>query len=244
VDKAGYGAYVCNTDGLSERENTFLEDVLDRGVDGVVMASVDSADRSSTGPSAYGTPVVCVGGAFNHPQVDLVAADDEVGSHAATRHLIQRGATRIAMIQGPSESGTARDDGYRRALTSAGRGCDPRLMVRGDWTRKGGRQAMRRLMALPTRPDAVFCANDLTAIGAIDVLHELGLAIPDDIALVGFDDVDAATIVSPPLTTVRNPAYETGETAGQLLLSRMLGEYTGAGRTVILPCPLVVRESA
>jgi LacI family transcriptional regulator len=117
-------------------------------------------------------------------------------------------------------------------------------MVRGDWTRKGGRQAMRRLMALPTRPDAVFCANDLTAIGAIDVLHELGLAIPDDIALVGFDDVDAATIVSPPLTTVRNPAYETGETAGQLLLSRMLGEYTGAGRTVILPCPLVVRESA
>jgi LacI family transcriptional regulator len=244
VDKAGYGAYVCNTDGLSERENTFLEDVLDRGVDGVVMASVDSADRSSTGPSAYGTPVVCVGGAFNHPQVDLVAADDEVGSHAATRHLIQRGATRIAMIQGPSESGTARDDGYRRALTSAGRGCDPRLMVRGNWTRKGGRQAMRRLMALPTRPDAVFCANDLTAIGAIDVLHELGLAIPDDIALVGFDDVDAATIVSPPLTTVRNPAYETGETAGQLLLSRMLGEYTGAGRTVILPCPLVVRESA
>jgi LacI family transcriptional regulator len=244
VDGVGYGTYVCNTDGLRERENTFLEDVLDRGADGVVMASANVAARSTIGPSELGTPVVCVGGVLDHPDVDLVAADDEVGSHAATHLLIERGSRRIAMIQGPPESGTARDEGFRRALVEGGRTFDPSLMARGDWTRQGGRRAMLQLMSLSRRPDAVFCANDLTAIGAMDAVHELGLTIPDDVALVGFDDVDAASIVSPGLTTVRNPAYEAGGAAGELLLSRMLGHYTGEGRTVILPCPLVRRESA
>lgn len=240
----GYGTYVCNTDGNPERERAFTDDVLDRGVDGIVMASVDVSMRTGVGPAALGTAVVCVGGAFDHPQVDLVAVDDEVGSHAATKHLLQRGAQRIAMIQGPPESGTARDEGYRRALREAGRDSDPSLMERGDWSRPGGRRAMKQLLSLPERPDAVFCANDLTAIGAIDAIRELGLSIPDDVAIVGFDDVDAATIVSPALTTIRNPAYETGSAAGELLLARMLGTYSDAGRTVILPCPLISRQSA
>ena len=104
-------------------------------------------------------------------------------------------------------------------------------MVRGDWTRQGGRRAMHALMALADRPDAVFCANDLTAIGAVDAARDLGLAIPGDVAVVGFDDVDAATIVSPTLTTVRNPAYDTGCAAGELLLSRMLGALHRRRRT-------------
>ena len=154
VDKAGYGAYVCNTDGMSERENTFLEDVLDRGVDGVVMASVDAADRSSTGPSAYGTPVVCVGGVFNHPQVDLVAADDEVGSHAATHHLIQRGAARIAMIQGPPESGIRP---RRRVPTGADVGRTP-VRPRPDGARRLDPQGRLAGHAPPDGPaDAAGC---------------------------------------------------------------------------------------
>lgn len=244
VDTAGYGTYVCNTDGNTARELAFTEDVLDRGVDGIVMASVDVSMRASAGPAALGTPVVCVGGIFDHPLVDLVAVDEGVGSFAATMHLLERGNRRIAMIQGPAESGAARDAGYRRALTESGLECDPARMVRGDWTRRGGQRAMKELMALGERPDAVFCANDLTAIGALDVARELGLSVPDDIAVVGFDDVDAATFVSPALTTIRNPAYETGIAAGELLLGRMLGSYSDAGRRVILPCPLVQRQSA
>ncbi|MDX6319715.1 MAG: LacI family transcriptional regulator, partial [Nocardioidaceae bacterium] len=243
VYDAGYGTYVCNTDGLAERENTFLEDVLDRGVDGIVMASVNLAANGAR-PAPLGTPIVYVGGALDHPRADLVTADDEVGSRLATAHLISRGATRVAMIQGPPESGPARDEGYRSALVENGFGFDPALMIRGDWTRQGGRRAMHSLMAQVERPDAVFCANDLTAIGAVDAARDLGLAIPGDVAVVGFDDVDAATIVSPTLTTVRNPAYDTGCAAGELLLSRMLGHYTDAGRTVVLPCPLIQRESA
>jgi LacI family transcriptional regulator len=244
LDEAGYGTYVCNTDGIPARETKFLEDVLDRGADGIVMASVDVASVGAVGPAELGTPIVCVGGSLNHPRVDVVTADDLVGSHAATQHLIARGAQRIAMIQGPPESGSARIEGFRQAMAESGLRLDPALMVPGDWTRHGGLEAMRRLMSRSNPPDAVFCANDLTAIGAIDAAHECGLVVPVDVAVAGFDDIDAATIVSPTLTTVRNPAYDTGHTAGELLVSRMLGAYSGPGRTVVLPCPLITRGSA
>jgi LacI family transcriptional regulator len=244
VDGAGYGTYVCNTDGDRGREDAFLADVVDRGVDGLVMAAGDVTAQVRVGPAGLGVPAVCVGGALDDdPHVDLVTPDDGVGSYGLVRHLIARGGRRIAMIQGPPASGTARDEGYRRAMGEAGLLVEADLVVPGDWTRPGGRKAMHLLMSGPVRPDAVFCANDMTAIGAIDALRDLGLAVPADVAVAGFDDVDAATIVSPPLTTVRNPAYETGYTAGELLLGRILGSYTGEGRTVVLPCPLVVRES-
>ncbi|WP_165947140.1 LacI family DNA-binding transcriptional regulator [Micromonospora sp. 15K316] len=245
VDAAGYGTYVCNTDAIPEREEAFLADVLDRGVDGVVMASGPTDARARSGSPAPGVPAVCIGGSHDDaPRLDLVTPDDTVGSHAAVTHLIRRGARRIAMIEGPLPSGSAREDGYRQALTEHGISVDPDLMVRGDWTRPGGHAAMHQLLTLPERPDAVFCANDLAAIGAIDAAHEQRLVVPDDVAVVGFDDVDAATIVNPPLTTVRNPAYDIGRTAGELLLSRMDGSYDGDGRTVVLPCPLIVRGSA
>jgi LacI family transcriptional regulator len=229
ADGADYGTYVCNTDGLLDREQKFIEDVLDRGVDGVVMASVNVAPDDVFNPARFGTPVVSLGERIDDPQTDTVAADDEGGSHAATVHLVSRGALRVAMISGPP---------------GAGRPVDPALIEPGDWTRTGGQNAMRALMVRQPRPDAVFCANDLTAIGAMDAARELGLTIPGDVALVGFDDVDAAALVRPALTTVRNPSYDTGRRAGELLLSRMLGRYKDKARTIMLPCPLVRRESA
>jgi LacI family transcriptional regulator, galactose operon repressor len=245
VDGAGYGTYVCNTDGKVERETKFLQDILDRGADGIVMASVDTASVGALVPADMGVPVVCIGGAIDHPRVDLVTSDDEVGSYEVTRHLIARGVRRIAMIEGPPDSGPARIAGFRRAMRESGRRVDRGLMVSGDWTRLGGREAMRALLGRPPRrrPDAVFCANDLMAIGAVDAVHEEGLLVPGDVAVGGFDDVDAATIVTPALTTAQNPAYDIGVNAGQLLMSRLEGEYDGDGRTVSLPCHLVVRDS-
>jgi LacI family transcriptional regulator len=244
VDAAGYGSYVCNTDGQHDRERKFFQDVMDRGVDGIVFASGETASEIQFGPADYSTPIICIGDHLDHPRCDAVTPDDENGSREAAAFLADRGFRRIAMIQGPPRYGAQRTAGFRAAMQAAKRKVPTELMVRGDWTRKGGYQAMQTLMALPERPDAVFCANDLMAIGALDVAHELGLDVPGDIAIVGFDDVDAATIVTPQLTTVRNPAYEAGSTAGDLLLSRMSGRYTGAGRTVVLPCPMVVRGTA
>jgi LacI family transcriptional regulator len=246
VDGAGYGTYVCNTDGRLDRETKFLEDILDRGADGIVMASVDTASVGALQPADMGVPVVCIGGALDHPRVDLVTSDDERGSYEVTEHLLARKGRRIAMIQGPTESGPARIAGFTRAMKDARRRIDPSLMVCGDWTRQGGRQAMAELLDRPPsrRPDAVFCANDLMAIGAVDAAHERGLDVPRDLAVAGFDDVDVATIVNPPLTTAVNPAYDIGVSSGRLLMSRLDGEYDGEGRTIVLPCPLVVRGSA
>jgi LacI family transcriptional regulator len=244
VDAAGYGTYVCNTDGQQERERKFLQDVMDRGVDGVVFASGDTASQVKLQAAGGTTPMICIGEQRDHAMCDAVIPDDERGSHEAGAFLASRGYRRIAMIQGPPRYGATRTAGFRAAMQAAGRKVPSKYLVRGDWTRKGGYEAMTSLMALPDPPDAVFCANDLMAIGALDVAHEQGLRVPDDLAVVGFDDVDAATIVTPRLTTVRNPAYETGSAAGDLLLSRTSGRYTGAGRTVVLPCPLVERSSA
>ncbi|MDF1605413.1 LacI family DNA-binding transcriptional regulator [Nocardioides sp. YIM 152315] len=241
VDAAGYGSYVCSTDGQRDRERKFFQDVMDRGVDGIVFASGETASEVTFGPADYTTPIICIGGHLDHPLCDAVTPDDEAGSRAAASFLAARGYERIAMIQGPQRYGSQRTAGFRAAMQAAKHKVPTELMARGDWTRKGGYDAMRGLMTLDRRPDAVFCANDLMAIGALDVAHELGLDVPTDVAIMGFDDVDAATIVTPQLTTVRNPAYEAGSTAGDLLMSRMSGRYTGAGRTVVLPCPLVVR---
>jgi hypothetical protein len=120
VDDAGYGTYVCNTDGLLEREQKFIQDVLDRGVDGVAMASVHVATELVSEAVRLGTPFVCLGGSIDHPEVDVVTADDEEGARLATSYLIMRGARRPAMISGAVDSGIARDEGYRRALQAAG----------------------------------------------------------------------------------------------------------------------------
>src|SRR4051794_11550846 len=244
LDPAGYGTYVCNTDGQHERERRFFQDVMDRGVDGIVFASGETASEVTFGPADYATPLICIGDHLDHPLCDAVIPDDEAGSREAGAFLAGRGFERIAMIQGPPRHGAQRTAGFRAAMQAARRKVPTERLVRGDWTRRGGYEAMRTLMALPSRPDAVFCANDLMAIGALDVAHELGLDVPGDVAIVGFDDVDAATIVTPQLTTVRNPAYEAGSTAGDLLMSRMSGRYGGTGRTVVLPCPMVVRGTA
>jgi LacI family transcriptional regulator len=244
LQDADYGTFVCNTDRVVHREQRFVEDVLDRGVDGVVMGAVNVSVETIMKLADVGTPFVCVGAEIDNPHVDRIVADDEIGSREATAHLLGRYDGPVAMIQGPDDSGSARVDGYRRALERAGVPFDRRLLGHGDWTRQGGAQAMAELLAGPRRPRAVFCANDLMAVGAMDTLREAGLRIPQDVALVGFDDIEAATLVSPALTTVRNPSYETGRAAGELLLSRMAGEHRIGQRTVVLPCRLVVRESS
>jgi LacI family transcriptional regulator len=242
VYDAGYGTYVCNTDGAPDREAAFIEDIVDRGADGLVMASVDGASVGARTPADLGVPVVCIGEALDHPLIDVVAPDDGIGTYTVVAHLLKRPVRRPAMIQGPLA--TSRTEAFTRAVRDAGLALDPTLLVPGDWTRAGGHDAMRRLLDRPDRPDAVFCANDLMAIGAIDAVHQAGLSVPDDVAVAGFDDVDAATIVNPPLTTALNPAYDTGVAAGRLLLSRLTREYDGVGRRIEVPCPLVVRESA
>ena len=243
VEGADYGTYVCNTDGALAREHRFVEDVLDRGVDGVVMGSVTVPPDVVTRLADLGTPFVCMHRGIEHPLVDTIWADDVSGAREATAHLLAGGVDRVAMIDGPGDT-SGRLEGYREALAEAGAPFRDELVVHGDWTRHGGHDAMCRLLELPERPSAVFCANDLMAIGAMDAAHEAGLRIPEDLRLAGFDDIEAATLVNPALTTVQNPSYETGRTAGELLLDRMTGRHGRGQRSAVLPCRLVVRGSS
>jgi LacI family transcriptional regulator len=238
-----YRTYICNTDAARDRELEFVADVSDRHVDGVVIVpfQIGAADLSHF--LDLGMPIVCLGGRVEDPRVDVVLTDDEHGAFEATRHLIRRGHTRIGMIRGAEGTDLQRFIGYRRGLDTAGIGFDPALTAVGDWTRPGGSQAMRALLSLPAPPTAVFSANDLMAIGAMDAAREAVLSIPGDVAVVGYDDIEAAALGSPPLTTVVNPAYEAGRAAGRLLAERMTGGYSGERREVVLHSRLVERGS-
>jgi LacI family transcriptional regulator len=241
IDGGGYRAFICSSEGDTERELDFLAEVCDRRVDGIVLDSfrltVEDV-RAITGD----LPVVWIGG--THPGVDSVQPDDERGAFEATSHLVERGHREIAMIDGPEGSGTSRRRGYLRALSQAGLTPVPHEPLRSDWTRKAGAEALPSILSASPRPTAIFCSNDRTAIGVIDAAHELDLSVPDDLAVVGFDDIEEAAMTTPPLTTVQNPAFETGKAAGTLLAERMAGRYRGGARAMTLPASLVVRATS
>jgi LacI family transcriptional regulator len=239
---AGYRTFVCNTDALRDRELEFLGDLTARRVDGIALSCFRLGAEDLQSAFAVGTPVVSIGARIDHPFADTVTSDDERGAFDATMRLIRRGRRRVALIRGAEGTGQPRTEGYLRALREADLAPDRGLIRPGDWIRQGGAGAMEALISLHRPPDAVFCENDLMAIGAMNVARARGLRIPDDVALVGFDDIDAAALVTPSLTTVLNPAYETGQVVARLLLDRMTG-YEGEGRTEILSCRLIERDS-
>jgi LacI family transcriptional regulator len=144
-----------------------------------------------------------------------------MGGYLATRHLIQLGHRRIAHIQGPLRHRVSHDRlrGYRDALEEAGISFDPALVAEGDFMPPGGRACAKQFFALAERPTAIFAGNDLMAYGAMGAAEEQGLRIPDDLALVGFDDIPSSAHMQPALTTIRQPFYEMGLCAFELLLS-------------------------
>jgi LacI family transcriptional regulator len=160
----------------------------------------------------------------------------------ATDFLIKQGYTRIATITGPLNqmAGLDRFDGYKDALLGAGKKVDLKLITEGSFTEAGGYAGMKKL--LPSKPDAVFAASDMTAIGALRCLNEAGLRVPEDIALVGFDDIPASSTISPSLTTVRQPIHGMGEAAANLLIE-IISSGSKEYHRVTMPTELVIRNS-
>ena len=210
-----YGTDVCNTDGRLDRERTFVEDVMDRGVDGMVIASVSAAAGQASAPSATARRWSASATASTTPTStgwSLTTAT----APAPPPCTCCAGCPAVAMIKGPPHTGVARVDGYARALGETGKEYDERYTVRGDWTRPGGRSAMHQLMRLDPPPDAVFCANDLMAIGAMDAARELGVSIPGDVALAGFRHHRRRRAGEPVADHGSGTlSYETGRAAGE-----------------------------
>ncbi len=212
-----------------------------RHVDGVLFASLHGADPLPAKLAALGIPVVCSGRPLDGADVPYIDVDQVGGVTRAVRHLIDSGRRRIATIAGPQDmvAGIERLAGYRDTVAGAGL---PEMVALGDFTRESGAAAMRELLAAHPDLDAVFAASDLMAHAALRTLREAGRRVPDDVAVIGFDDIETAAYTDPPLTTVRQPIVELGRQGTRLLLRLAAGETVEPA--LILPTELVIRDSA
>ncbi|WP_017579702.1 LacI family DNA-binding transcriptional regulator [Nocardiopsis valliformis] len=216
-------------------------------VDGVLLVSLHRDDPLTVLLAESGVPVVHGGRPYSpsQPAPYCVDIDNFSGARAATGHLLESGHQRVATITGPQDmnAGVERLRGYRDSMAEAGREVDERLIVQGDFSVEGGAEAMVRLLDQGGDPDAVFVASDMMAVGAIRVLRERGLVIPEDIALVGFDDTLMAQHSDPPLTTVHQPTVKMGQEMARLLVDVAIPR-TAESETVLLETHLVVRDTA
>ncbi|MBB6121513.1 substrate-binding domain-containing protein [Nocardiopsis algeriensis] len=216
-------------------------------VDGALLVSLHSDDPLSARLSAAGVPVVHGGRPHSpdQPAPYCVDTDNAGGAEEAVRYLLESGRRRVATITGPLDmnAGVERLRGYRKVLEEAGIGFDERLVVQGDFSSEGGARAMEELLDGGSRPDAVFAASDMMAIGGLRVLRSRGLRVPEDVALVGYDDTIMARHSDPALTTVHQPTVQMGREMARLLVDVAIPR-TSDSETVILETGLVVRESA
>ena len=213
-------------------------------VDGIILSGPRQDDSEIARFSENGFPIILMGqlSGCSLPYVDVNAVE---GAATATRHLLQLGHKRIGLITNASlqyTSAQQRRQGYVDALTGAGIAIDPELIFEGGYTSESGYEAMLKMLELPVQPTAVFVASDVVALGAMKAIHLAGKRIPEDIAVVGFDDVPVAAYVDPPLTTIRLPAFELGWRAGEQLTKLLLGKPLEQ-QGLLLDIQLVVRES-
>ncbi|MFJ6014688.1 LacI family DNA-binding transcriptional regulator [Streptomyces sp. NPDC092952] len=238
VEAADYGLLLFTCNRGAESVERFTGQVSAGAVDGLLVVEPENTLDRLTALYRGGLPIVLIDDRGQHPAFPSVVTTNREGGASAARHLLAAGRTRPLVVTGPPAFGCVRDrlDGFRSVLPTD-------LVVHGDFTEGCGRLAVERLLAAGTEFDAVFAHNDISAAGALRALRAAGRPVPDDIAVVGFDDIPMAEHTEPPLTTVRQPTRRMGETAARMLLDR-LGGATVPDAPVVLPTELVVRHSA
>ncbi|MDL2078969.1 LacI family DNA-binding transcriptional regulator [Streptomyces sp. GXMU-J15] len=234
---------LCLVRDQAERDQ-LTESVATRRVDGVLLVSVHADDRLPGLLEEMGLPTVLAGRRGEDEQLSYVESDNAGGATQAVRHLLGRGRTKIATITGPLDMDVARSRlaGWRAAHQEAGLEPSELLVEEGDFTEESGGRAMRSLLERIPDLDAVFAASDLMAVGALAELHRRDLRVPEDVAVVGFEDSILARHTNPPLTTVRQPVEEVGRTMARILTDITL--HDAERRRATLPTELVVRESS
>ena len=239
----GYSVFLANSNAEPERELKVAQSFAERRVDGIIVTSSRVGALYTPMLSSLQIPIVLVNNQHPGQFVHSVLIANFEASRDATRHLIQLGHTRIAYLgdRFGYQSDTERFAGYREALDCAGIPFRPELVSHGDGKPEGGYQAMKKLLSLPDPPTAVFCYNDMSALGALKAIREAGLRVPRDISLVGFDDLFIAEYSEPPLTTVRQPRRQMGRLAAEILLKLIQG--AGAEELIRVPGELILRQS-
>lgn len=241
----GQNVILTNSDGKPERELAAIQNLRERRVDGIILVAA-CADQESKRQlftlSGLDTPIVIINNVHGEHIGYSIEIDNVDGGRQATRHLLDLGHRRIAHIAGPATEWDAveRQSGYEQALHQADLIVNPALIIRGDSQPEGGLLAMQQFFSLADPPTAVFCYNDATALGAMQAAHAAGLRIPQDLSIVGFDDIALAPFFAPPLTTIDQHKREMGILAVQMVLDLLNNK---AVQDCVLPSRLVIRES-
>ncbi|WIV11683.1 LacI family DNA-binding transcriptional regulator [Proteiniborus sp. MB09-C3] len=244
--KKGYNILLSNTENDAKREKDSIEMLLSKKVDGLIICSsiLERADFDTI--IRQKVPLVLLGDYIEDADINVVYTDYLLGAYMATNHLIKTGCKTIAHISGPMnrKPSVEKLEGYKKALLEAGYKYDEEYVIEGDNQIGGGHLALKKILKKKGKPDAIFVANDLMALGVIEAIKVSGYAVPDDIAVVGFDDIDVASLIEPKLTTVTHPVYRMGLTAARLLLDNITNEEEDCFKQKIFIQPMLkVRKS-
>lgn len=258
-DKAsefGYSVIYCNTDDKIKRENKYIDILTEKAVDGIIFARSAGDNGGVCSLEKCKVPIVLIDRDYEEGNViGKILVDNKSGTYDATLYLLDRGYKNIAYIAGDTTINTAADrlEGYKKALLERNMPVNEEYIKIGDYRMQWGIDAVSELIEQKLPIDCIFCGNDIIAIGAVKKLREKGLRVPQDIGVVGFDDIYLAGLTEPALTTVKQPIYEMGYKAAELLINRLRKEpdedNTASGKkdtdlnTMILTTELVVRMS-
>jgi DNA-binding LacI/PurR family transcriptional regulator len=242
----GLRLILCNTDNDHEKEIIHLNELRTYLPLGLIVIPSNFSEMTEQAASyrRAGAAVVCIDRKPRGWKGDTVTVANESGAHRAVRHLVRLGHTRIAMISGPLHLTNSQDrlKGFKRALRAANLSIRPEYIQETSYSKADGHSAAMILLRTSPPPTAIFAGNDLIALGALQAIRESGFLCPEEISLVGFDDLDISSMTNPPIFTVYQPGYELGATAMRLLLER-IADWDGPPRHVVLQTELRIRES-
>lgn len=250
ADEYGYDLILCNTESDYQKEQEALKRLLMRKVEGFVISSTELGNREEgklllRHLIEKGQKMVFISSTKDIP-ADHVVVDNEKGGYLATRHLIELGHRTIAHISGflKTTSGHERFMGYRKAMEEANIPFNENFIADGEFTFQGGYRAAKKMLGQKELPSAIFAANDIMALGGLQAINENGKKIPEDMALVGFDDIPVSALVKPALSTIHQPSLELGRKSAEILIGRIRDELPGKRVEITIEPKLVVRDSS
>lgn len=241
----GYHLFLCNTDEDPVREDAYITELSNKRVDGLIVASAASRNNYASWLRLENIPFVFMDREVEGMEADVIRVDNYLGTRLIAEHLVSLGHERIGMISGPMDksSGYERHQGLKIALTELGISLDDSLVRFGDFRSPSGRIGATELLKHSARPTALVIANNQMTLGALLAIRDLGLKIPNDVSVVGFDDMEWAPLVDPPLTALAQPTYKMGSSAVEMLLDRITGDEKGPPRRIFIEPELIVRRS-
>jgi len=245
ANEKGYQVILGNSDYQYEKEAKLVETLRERQVEGLIITTTNLKGNILKSLLDDDFPFVLLYSTLRKGPISTVGVDNFLGGYRATEHLIHQNHHRIAMLAGGfyfSDRSFHRWHGYKRCLKDHNIPYDPSLLLQTQYTLLSGRDGIRKLLSLKKPPTAVFCSNDFIALGAMEGARELGFKLPEDLSIVGFDDIQIATFVTPTLTTISQPAYNMGSLGAEILLDH-IGKRLYKPVHKILETRLVVRES-